>query len=215
MNLHGWRYHVVGGDSTTCDMMLDLGAVRTSLKAADLILYTGGPDINPRWYKENFHPTTQRSDNDRDNLEASIFRTCLAKQKVLQIGICRGAQFLNVLSGGKLWQNVDGHRNCTHPIVYEEPDGTSTKTRGILVLSDHHQMMRVTGAGRIWGYALRSTMKSTADKDHYFEPEKDSDPEIVWYKHTRSLCFQPHPEWGHTGTLELFIQCVKRALLNI
>jgi len=51
------------------------------------------------------------------------------------VGICRGSQFLTVMSGGRLFQDVSGHAIMgTHLIKFK--DGSS-----LGITSTHHQMM--------------------------------------------------------------------------
>jgi len=207
--LQGWRYHIVGGDRYINDMMVSGLAILTGLRDADIVIYSGGTDIQPMMYNDVAHPKTQRPDVERDRFEQEVFKTALAKKKI-QIGICRGAQLLNVLSGGSLYQDVDNHGNCTHKVIYQDEEHDKYV---VDCTSDHHQMMIPTNLASVWGWAGGSTLKSTGLEDFRMAPKHNKDPEIVWYKHTRSLCFQPHPEWGLMSCKGLFFDCVKRAML--
>jgi gamma-glutamyl-gamma-aminobutyrate hydrolase PuuD len=208
MNLQGWRYHVVGRDQSLELMMDNALSVRTSLKEADIIIFSGGTDISPTIYGEfAVHPLTQRPDRRRDALEGKIYLAALAKKKVL-VGVCRGAQLLNCLNGGTLWQHVDNHRNTTHMVTYTGPNGDRY---GVITTSDHHQMMRPAKHARILGVCNKATVKCTATEEH---PADDIDAEIVWYPRTKSLCYQPHPEWGLASDRNLFVDCVKRVMIG-
>lgn len=207
--LQGWRYHIVGGDQYINDMMVSGLAIPTGLRDADIVIYSGGTDIQPMLYNDVTHPRTQRADIERDRFEQEVFKTALAKKK-FQIGICRGAQLLNVLSGGSLYQDVNNHGNCTHKIVYHDE---ALDKYVIDVTSDHHQMMIPAKEAVTWGWCGLSSLKSTGLEDFPMPKSHQFDPEIVWYKHTRSLCFQPHPEWGLMSCKGLFFDCVKRAML--
>jgi gamma-glutamyl-gamma-aminobutyrate hydrolase PuuD len=86
-----------------------------SAKEADLIQFTGGADVSPMLYGEPKHPRTY-CDPNRDQHEANIFWNNIDKPKA---GICRGGQFLNVMSGGSMWQDVDNHAiGGTHAAVF-------------------------------------------------------------------------------------------------
>lgn len=205
--LQGWRFHVVGGDALIEQMMVQAGAYQSSLRHSELVIFSGGNDISPLMYGEaGYHPLTQRTDIERDRFERAAYIASLAKGKTI-IGICRGAQLLNVLNGGRLWQNVDGHRNVPHFVTY-----TSEKNEKfhIVVTSDHHQMMVPGKHSSVWAVAGRSTIKSTFEEDIPMPSNHTDDPEIVFYPATRSLCFQPHPEWGIVACERLFYDCVKR-----
>lgn len=208
MNLQGWRYYVVGHDPVVGEMMNSVDAVRSGLKDADIVVFTGGTDISPTIYGEQIlHSKTQRPDTARDNLEVRLYNLGLAKRKTL-VGICRGAQLLNCLNGGKLFQHVDGHVGTTHGVRYTDRSGDQYD---IVVTSDHHQMMRPGEGSKVIGYAKKSTERNTA-LAKFFRRDEEIDPEIVWYPLTKTLCYQPHPEWGLSSDRNCFVDCVRRTL---
>lgn len=73
---------------------------------ADVVVFTGGADINPEIYGKQAHPSTYFSDY-RDAYEIEAFRKMRKDQ--LAVGLCRGAQMLTALNGGILIQNVSSH----------------------------------------------------------------------------------------------------------
>lgn len=157
--------------------------VRT-IEEADIVVFTGGPDVDPSFYGEKPLPQTF-FDPDRDAIDIQAF--CDGYDK-LKVGICRGGQFLNVMSGGKLWQHVVGH-TTSHPIRE-----TSTG-RMFYASSTHHQMMRPAEGARIIATGFHASRK---DSESEFWELSDGvspvDVEVCWYEETKSLCFQPHPE---------------------
>lgn len=182
------------------------------VKEADLILFTGGADVNPEMYGEEVHPNCSM-DKDRDKNEATIFDMCIKAGKPM-IGICRGAQFLTVMSGGKLIQHVGNHaRQGTHKMIALDRELLSrglenNAIKTIDVNSTHHQMMYPFNLNKndydLIGYAkevsskyegvpqvedgLKRMTKSPMAPYHIIEPE------VVFYKNTRCLCVQYHPE---------------------
>ena len=81
---------------------LDVAAL---LQGFDGLMVTGGVDIDPARYGEAPHPATYGCEPDSDEWEAALLQAAIdADMPVL--GICRGAQMLNVLRGGTLLQNV-------------------------------------------------------------------------------------------------------------
>ncbi len=169
----------------------------TRIENADIVLFGGGADIDPKLYGQKAIAGTHISKmRDDEDIEAYG----LANGKV-KVGICRGAQFLNVMNGGSLWQDVDHHRT-PHSI---REIGTSKK---IWASSTHHQQM-IPGptATRVAMAEDLSQTKRSDNKIFYrrhgvvdVSPEA-IDWEVLWYKGTSSLCFQPHPE------MEAMIQC--------
>lgn len=105
-----------------------------TVQEADVVVFSGGEDVDPLLYGEMPHRTTYFNKN-RDDYEKKVFYEC-RKSKKFMFGICRGAQFLHVMNGGKLWQNVQGHGGRSHMIVDLETDERVEAT------SIHHQMLR-------------------------------------------------------------------------
>jgi len=68
-------------------------------KDIDLVLFTGGEDVNPTYYGEKVGKYTHFNDN-RDKKEMDTFYKF--KSHSLLLSICRGSQLLTILSGGKL-----------------------------------------------------------------------------------------------------------------
>lgn len=102
------------------------------LEDAQYVLFTGGEDVTPLLYGENAHPSTYNN-LDRDVKEKEIFDKMTPSQ--IAIGICRGSQFLCVMNGGKLIQDVQNHALYgTHPII----DAASEEV--FEITSTHHQM---------------------------------------------------------------------------
>lgn len=156
-----------------------------SKKEPDIICFTGGSDVSPHLYGEKTRLMGTYCNPQRDELEEQIFKKYINKPKV---GICRGGQFLNVMSGGAMWQDVDGHGR-----PHEMIDIGLTK-KVIKVSSTHHQMMIPSPMGMVLGISHEAKLyKSSVERA---KPEFDT--EVVWYAGTKSLCYQPHPEylWG-------------------
>src|SRR5258706_1847982 len=163
-----------------------------SIGVDDLILFAGGTDVNPELYGEKRGKHTSEPDIPRDEFEGEIFRTYPDNPK---LGICRGAQFLNVKNGGKLVQHVEGH-NASHMIY--TADG-----RQIASTSVHHQMMIPSPKGKLlaWASGLSRYYFDGENKDSWGRRlgvddfGKFMEPEVIWYPKTRSLCIQGHPEY--------------------
>lgn len=163
---------------------------------ADIIVFTGGEDVSPHLYNEKKHHTTY-ANTFRDAVDQAMYEDSWSRGQFL-VGICRGGQFLNVMNGGHLWQDVDNHALFGGHDAYSPKGG-----RIILVSSTHHQMMRIAPGGELLLYATESERKDTMaigpdGKPTWTPPAPDDefDVEAVWYPETRSFCFQPHPEFN-------------------
>ena len=69
------------------------------------MIICGGEDIDPARYGQAAHPTTDEPKLDRDNLEDALL-TAAIDREIPFLGICRGAQMLNVHQGGSLIQHL-------------------------------------------------------------------------------------------------------------
>lgn len=157
---------------------------------ADIIVFNGGADIGTSIYNEQpIYRGIPLNPSRRDQNEINLFNK-YKNSKKLFVGICRGAQLLNCLNGGTLWQDVNNHTRSHMMLDVESGER-------IMVTSTHHQMMRphYTSA-HIIGVADEATRKA-ADLQLAFEayPDAHKDTEIVYYAKSHSLCIQGHPEY--------------------
>jgi putative glutamine amidotransferase len=75
------------------------------LQLIDGLLLSGGGDIDPQRYGGATHETLYHVDAERDEMELSLARAILARG-VPTLGVCRGAQILNVAMGGSLIEHL-------------------------------------------------------------------------------------------------------------
>jgi hypothetical protein len=223
MRLDGKSVYVIGGNRQIESLFRDAGGIpQVSMDNADIVCWTGGADVNPALYGEDRHPLTHMN-KERDEYEVACYRhmqALSAYKPRLKVGICRGAQFLNVMNKGKLWQDVNNHAiSGTHPVTYRPVLTDTDNLETWQVNSTHHQQMIPHREGQVWGFTGLSRMKKAGIKlqtggflvCHYAE-NHSSDAEIVWYPKTKSLCFQPHPEYSSKTTTDLFWNCMSRAM---
>ena len=75
------------------------------LDGLDGLIITGGKDVDPARYGQEPHPLTDEPRPDRDSWEDALLRRAIDRQLPF-LGICRGAQVLNVALGGTLHQHL-------------------------------------------------------------------------------------------------------------
>ncbi|WP_017791832.1 gamma-glutamyl-gamma-aminobutyrate hydrolase family protein [Leucobacter salsicius] len=78
---------------------------RAIIASLDGIIFSGGADINPAAYGEAAHEKTGAPRDDRDTFEGELVQAAI-EAKIPFLGICRGAQILNVELGGTLLQHL-------------------------------------------------------------------------------------------------------------
>lgn len=186
------KIYVVGESTNYADPYQ--GKIVHSMDEANIVLFTGGEDVTPHLYNAEKHPTTY-CNLQRDIFEKEEFdRAILSPSVKLILGVCRGSQFLCVMNGGRLIQNVNKHAlGGTHTIINKE---------GVVhsITSTHHQMQYPYNLPiekyelLFWSEETRGT-RHEGDKTAWKDGMKE--PEIVLYQslnNKKSLAIQGHPE---------------------
>ena len=90
-------------------LLIPLGADQPELERiiqlVDGVLFTGGGDIETKRFNGKDHPRVAGVSPQRDTLELALMDLALKNHKPL-LGICRGAQVLNVAFGGDLYTDI-------------------------------------------------------------------------------------------------------------
>lgn len=75
------------------------------IASLDGLIVSGGADVDPRRYGQPAHERTGAPREDRDAFEDALLRAAIDAELPF-LGICRGAQMLNVTLGGTLIQHL-------------------------------------------------------------------------------------------------------------
>jgi putative glutamine amidotransferase len=130
-----------------------LGDAVAYLDRLDGICLSGGPDLDPDAYgAPERHAELGPTEPGLDAFELELARAADARGLPI-LGICRGAQALNVARGGTLHQHLPGHRQtepatATTHTVHIEPGSRLADVAGpgrLRVNSFHHQAVDVLG----------------------------------------------------------------------
>lgn len=176
-----------------------------SVEDADLVMFTGGEDVDPSYYNEEMGEHTY-SNISRDKKEVKIWEQAVALNKKI-IGICRGAQLACVMSGGKLIQHCTDHNNNDHVII----GCWGKKDVEMIIPGDHHQMMYPYDMPltdyRIIGYSKdrQSEYYLDGNDNRILVPKCFVEPEIMVFTRTNALAIQGHPEWDKEGSEDVKI----------
>jgi gamma-glutamyl-gamma-aminobutyrate hydrolase PuuD len=169
---------------------------RAAVSALDGLVLSGGPDLDPKRYGAEPHPLTADWRPERDAWEISLLEAALERDLPV-LGICRGAQLINVALGGTLRQHVpedaghDGHRPA--PAVYGtvpaalEPGALPGRLLdpSVEVPCYHHQSIGRLGRGlTVTGRAADGTVEAVELAGREFvcgvqwHPETGTDPRL-------------------------------------
>nr|WP_046287005.1 gamma-glutamyl-gamma-aminobutyrate hydrolase family protein [Mycobacterium sp. UM_NZ2] len=127
------------------------------LNGVNALVITGGRDLDPSGYGQTPHDETDRPDTTRDAWEFALLAEAMRRGMPV-LGICRGAQVLNVALGGTLHQHLpdvignSGHR-AGNGVFTPMPVHTVPGTRAAELLGEscqaqcyHHQAIAEVGA---------------------------------------------------------------------
>ncbi len=174
----------------------------TSPEGAAIVVFTGGVDVDPALYgcTENIHPQVDTPDPAREKRDMEVYKTCL-DNGIPMFGVCRGAQFLHVMNGGKLYQHVTNHTGA-----HDMWDIKSRRT--FKVSSVHHQMVVKNNDMTILGDCSKPSEKwlNATEKDL----RHGMDVEAFYYRDTDCFGVQGHPEYK--GYPEFAAWCIERMI---
>lgn len=161
----------------------------------DGLILSGGHDVDPRNYGEE---SLQKIGNvwpARDRFDMQLLRTA-EKHHIPVLGICRGAQLINVAHGGSLYQDLSYRKKTTFKHMQGHSPALATQTvilqpdsylakevfgkTELDVNSFHHQIVKELGRGlQAVGHA----------KDGVIEAFENADASVIGV--------QWHPEMLH------------------
>lgn len=159
----------------------------------DLIVFTGGEDINPAMYGEKSIYRGSHYNNERDANEKAWYLYAKTN-KIPMVGICRGMQLFTIMQGGKLIQDIVGHSGrAAHKITTIDKNIVNTN-------SLHHQ---VCVPYKSSGSPINHVMLAWSDEWEHYSGTKETEllfaemgriPEAIWFPDINALGVQFHPE---------------------
>lgn len=183
------------------------------LEICDGFLLTGGQDVTPEIYGEEKKSVCGETSSSRDSMDAYIFKKAIEADKAV-LGICRGIQIMNAVSGGTLYQDLpsefesDVEHHMSPPydrtaheveLVKNTPIYQVLKEEKIPVNSYHHQAVKKVAEG---------FEKMAVSTDGLIEGIYMPDKKFVWG-------IQWHPEFSYEKSeysrkiLKAFLEAAK------
>ncbi|MCW3019573.1 MAG: peptidase [Solirubrobacterales bacterium] len=124
---------------------LDLERIAPLLDRLSGVLLSGGPDLDPGTYGQAAHSELGPTEPQLDAFEVQLAREADARGLPI-LGICRGAQALNVARGGTLHQHLPDTTDGTVAHRQHEPGTVATH---MVRLAARSSLAQVLGARRV------------------------------------------------------------------
>jgi putative glutamine amidotransferase len=150
------------------------------LSRLDGLILAGGGDLDPAHYNGNHHETIYMLDPERDESELKMVRR-IVQSELPTLGICRGAQVINVALGGTLIEHLPDEvgEEVAHRLPPRLPTrhriavDTASRLAGLLdaeeveAASWHHQAIRRAAPGlHVVAQAPDGTVEAIEKRDH-------------------------------------------------
>jgi len=121
------------------------GAVGALLDRLDGLCLSGGPDLDPTAYGELPHDRLGEIEPDLDAFELALAQEADARHMPV-LGICRGAQAMNVARGGTLHQHV---ADVVGESIHHRQREVGRVPTHLVVVEDEARLAAITGAGEL------------------------------------------------------------------
>lgn len=182
----------------------------------DGLYATGGYDVDPLLFGEEPHPELGTVTPTRDHFELAITKKILEQNKPF-LGVCRGAQILNIATGGAIYQDIfaqaDGNllqhsqksesKYGSHYVQVEQGSllYKLTQEERLTVNSFHHQACsKVVAPMVVSATSSDDIIEAIESKDHDFvlgvqwHPETmavvDDQPSLAIYESFITACIK-------------------------
>ena len=102
----------LGGEVIVIDYRMAMRDQHALIKSMDGMIFQGGGDMQAHYFNEPMHPEAALVNPLRDDLELRAFEITF-ERGVPILGICRGAQVMNIAMGGNIYQDLPSQCGIT------------------------------------------------------------------------------------------------------
>ena len=162
------------------------------INQCDGFLFTGGKDVDPKYYGEIPSPNIGLLEPDRDVLEFSCFNKIFNLKKPI-MAICRGAQLVNVALGGTLMQDIPSEIDTN---INHRQTEVGTIPSHIVNVENHSPLFELIGTDKLEVNSFHhQSIKKLGDGLKIMACAPDGVVEAVYYTKGQYIrAYQWHPE---------------------
>ncbi|AVO00932.1 gamma-glutamyl-gamma-aminobutyrate hydrolase [Staphylococcus simulans] len=179
--------------------------IEAQIRQVDALLLSGGQDVSPQLYNEDPQDKLGETLLARDVFDFKLIEK--AKERFIPIlGICRGAQVLNVFHGGSLFQDTSYRQ--IQSLRHWQPTNPTEKTHEIRVFpntrlsalfpegrfyvnSFHHQVVNQLAEGfRVMAQSNDGVIEAFESESYPYMVGIQWHPEMLWYENSMDALFK-------------------------
>jgi putative glutamine amidotransferase len=185
-----------GGEPVLLDLVTDQESAKAELAKCDVLIMTGGEDIDPSNYGQEPDPNLEDVNKDRDVSDMAMLQEAIEEDMPV-LCTCRGAQLLNVVCGGTLIQDIPTSVAYKDSDILHRDPAEEDFTYHDIDIDEDSQLARIVGKTTLnvnsWHHQgideVGDGLKVTAvSGDGMIEGLEREDSSYV-------VAVQCHPEW--------------------
>ena len=170
---------------------LSKSQIDSLVESVEIVLFSGGKDVNPILYGEEVLFENVQRYNLRDKIEMMVMQSAVEQGKKV-FGICRGQQLINVYFGGTLFQNAQEQAKSKVRHMQDQVDQLAHK----ITIDSEGFLKNVYSESVIWINSYHNQAIKDLGKGLKISAKSQSDNIIEAIEHTSLPVYavQWHPE---------------------
>lgn len=171
--------------------------VKKQMEVVDGLILSGGHDVDPHLYGEELDQKIGATWPARDAFDMVLLKEAEQSHKPV-LGICRGAQIINVAHGGSLWQDLSMRSQYT--LKHMQATAPDVGTHKV-VIKKGSTLEKILGKQEVMTNSFHhQIIKNIASDLLKVGEASDGVPEALESKDGLVIAVQWHPEEMHRST---------------
>lgn len=185
--------------------------VKQQLENVQGLILSGGHDVDPHLYGEELLPKIGRIWPARDHFDILLLKLA-EKRKMPVLGICRGAQIINVAHGGSLYQDWSYRQKLTFKHMQGHTPSLPTQS---LKVKAGSKLAQILGKTKLMANSFHHQLIKKVAPDLIESAwALDGVPEGLENKAGNVIAVQWHPEMLHRNPRTSFMNNLFKFVVN-